>query len=271
MSDLMFRDLMQRNKELWDKWTPLHVESDFYSHQDFIDGKQTLHQTELDLVGNVEGKSLMHLQCHFGQDTLSWARLGAQVTGVDISPEAIKVAKKAASILNLDAQFVCCNVLDAVEYVEGDFDIVFSSYGTIIWLPNLKPWASMIAQKLKKGGKFVIVEFHPLWSMFDEDMTKFEVPYFNSGAPQSFEVKEGSYASPTGEVNLEEHVWSHTLSDIYSALQRAGLTIESFKEYPYSHYNLYKNGYEAASDQFMIKDLEHWIPLMYSFVAQKTS
>ena len=149
------------NKATWNKKVGIHAQSDMYKMEAFKAGESSLMPYELKALGDVNGKTLLHLQCHFGQDTLSWSRMGAKCLGVDLSDEGVKLAKQLNDELSLDAEFVCCNVLDTSKHVPETFDIVFTSYGTIGWLPDLKPWAKMIAERLKVGGTFYIVEFHP--------------------------------------------------------------------------------------------------------------
>ena len=155
------------NKATWNDKVKVHAKSDMYAMDDFKKGKSSLMKYEIEALGNIEGKSLLHLQCHFGQDTLSWSRLGAKSVGVDLSDEGIKLAQELNNELSLDATFVCCNVLDTSDYITDTFDVVFTSYGVIGWLPDLKPWAKMIAERLKNGGTFYMVEFHPIVWMFD--------------------------------------------------------------------------------------------------------
>ncbi|MGB3606435.1 class I SAM-dependent methyltransferase, partial [Psychroserpens sp.] len=162
----MSQDYFEVNRKTWNEKVNVHSESDMYDLQAFKDGKSSLNHYELNAVGDVKGKSLLHLQCHFGQDTLSWSRLGAKCVGVDLSDNGIALAKRLNNELHADATFVCCNVIDTSQFVKKTFDIVFTSYGVISWLPDLKPWGRMIAQRLKPGGIFYIVEFHPIVWMF---------------------------------------------------------------------------------------------------------
>ena len=173
---------LQINKQTWNNKVSIHVASDFYEQEKFIDGKITLPQTDLDALGDVSGKRILHLQCHFGQDTLSWSRLGAKCTGIDISNEGIKNAKMLNSALGLDANFIESNLYEVPKNVKGKFDLVFASYGVIGWLPDLKIWGEIIAEKLKKGGVFYLIEFHPIVWMFDYLQTpeKLIYPYQNS-------------------------------------------------------------------------------------------
>jgi SAM-dependent methyltransferase len=171
-------DYIDKNKALWNKRTDYHFQSQFYNVDKFIKGESSLNEIELALLGDVANKTILHLQCHFGQDTLSLARLGAIATGVDLSDKAIEKAKELAEKINSNARFICCNIYDLPGYLHEKFDIVFTSYGTIGWLPDLNKWAKLIADYLKPGGTFILVEFHPVVWMFDSDFTKIEYSYF---------------------------------------------------------------------------------------------
>ena len=171
---------IKKNKTLWNKRTDYHFNSEFYDVDNFINGKSSLNDIELDLLGDIKNKTILHLQCHFGQDTLSLARLGAIVTGVDLSDNAINKAKELAVKLNSNARFICCDVYDLPEHLKEKFDIVFTSYGTIGWLPDLNKWARLIADFLKPGGTFILVEFHPFLWIFDNDFNNVEYSYFKS-------------------------------------------------------------------------------------------
>lgn len=141
----------------------------FYNVDEFKKGKITLKDIELAELGDVKNKSLLHLQCHFGLDTLSWARLGAEVTGVDFSEEAIEYAKRLSQELDIPARFICSNIYDTIELITDKFDIVFTSYGVLCWLPDLVEWAEIISHFLRCGGIFYIVEFHPVNNIFDNE------------------------------------------------------------------------------------------------------
>ena len=160
-------DYFKTNKATWNEKVTVHAQSNMYDLEAFKNGKPSLMPYELEALGDVNGKSLLHLQCHFGQDTLSWSRLGAKCVGVDLSDEGINLARKLNNELNLDAKFACCNVLDTSKIIKETFDIVFTSYGVIGWLPDLKPWGKMIFEKLNKGGTFFMAEFHPIVWMHD--------------------------------------------------------------------------------------------------------
>jgi len=210
------------NKEAWDQRTKVHVGSKFYDVDAFINGKSSLNKVEVEQVGNVEGKTLLHLQCHFGQDTLSWARQGANVTGVDFSTEAINQARKLNSTLGLDATFIVNDIYQfGNENTEG-FDLVFTSYGVLCWLPDLSHWAKIIANSLVLGGEFHLVEFHT----FNDLLTGYA--YFPRAEPDVEE--EGTYTENCNGEKSTMLTWPHSISEVISALIAAGLTIESFKE-----------------------------------------
>lgn len=255
------------NKNLWNQKTAAHVDSDFYDNEGFLKGKSSLNPIEIELLGDVKGKEILHLQCHFGQDSLSLARLGANVTGLDLSDRAIEQAQKLNDQLGLNAEFICSDVYEAPATLNGKFDIVFTSYGTIGWLPNLNRWTEVISRCLKPGGKLVFVEFHPVVWMFDHDFSKFQYSYFNDGA--IVEVQEGTYADRNADIIAEEVSWNHSLSEVFQGLLNNGLQIESFSEYDYSPYNCFKNTVEFEAGKFQIKGLENIIPMLYAITARK--
>ena len=168
-----WRSAVEAHRQLWDHWTGVHVGSRFYGVEGFEAGASTLCPVEVAEIGEVRGKSLLHLQCHFGLDTLSFARLGARVTGVDLSPKAIEIARGLAGKLGLDARFLACDLYRLGELLDERFDLVFTSYGVLPWLHDLGAWARLVARYLAPGGAFHLVEFHPLLDTFDEACANF--------------------------------------------------------------------------------------------------
>lgn len=229
----------EKNLELWNEITPIHARSAFYDVPGFKAGRNTLKSIELGEVGDVKGKSLLHLQCHFGMDTLSWARLGASVTGVDFSDKAIEQANTLSQELGVPARFICCNIYDLPRLLEGQFDIVYTSYGVLCWLPDLSKWGAIISHFLRPGGFFYVVEGHPVLSVFDNSntATRLEVTqsYFHNSEPIRWEP-EGDYAERDAEVTHFSYEWTHSLGDIVNALIDAGLRIEFLHEFPMSSY-----------------------------------
>jgi len=255
------------NKATWNEKVKVHTESELYDLEAFKQGKTSLMSYELDALTEVKGKSLLHLQCHFGQDTLSWSRLGAKCVGIDISDEGIKVARQLNRELSLDAEFVSCNVLDTSKYVNDTFDIVFTSYGTIGWLPDLKPWGKMIAERLKDGGTFYIVEFHPIVWMFDYLEGTPIMKYGYNQDEAIYEEYQGTYADQSSSMISKEYGWNHGLGEVVTALTTAGLHIEYLEEHDESPYNVFPDLVKTQSGMYATKDRLY--PLIFSLKATK--
>ena len=227
------------NKETWNKKVAIHQASEFYNIENFKKGESSLNSFETLALGDVKGKSILHLQCHFGQDTMSLQRMGATCTGVDISSEAIKLAKSLNQELHLDATFICCNVLDTSSLISTKFDIVFTSYGTIVWLPDLKPWAKMIRERLKPGGVFYIVDFHPIAWMYDYTASPPRLKYGYQQKDVIYEEYDGTYADEKSKIKSKEYSWNHGLGEVVTSLCDAGLMISYLKEYETSPYDIF--------------------------------
>ena len=255
------------NKATWNKKVAIHANSDMYAMEAFKSGKSSLMSYELKALGKVDKKSLLHLQCHFGQDTLSWARLGAKCVGVDLSDEAVKLAKQLNEELGLDAKFVCCNVLDTSKHISETFDIVYTSYGVMGWLPDLKPWAKMIADRLKVGGVFYMVEFHPILWMFDYVEGKSVMRYHYNQDDVIYEEYEGTYADQSSEMISKEYGWNHGLSSVVNALIEAGLQIEYLNEHDESPYDVFPD--LIKTDNGMFKMDNQLFPMLFELKATK--
>lgn len=260
-------DYKEINRKLWNNKVDSHLASEFYNQQAFMDGESSLNSIELDLLSDVKGLKILHLQCHFGQDSLSLARMGAKVTGVDLSDKAIKTAQRLNQELGLDASFIACDIYDLPNHLKEDFDIVFTSYGTIGWLPDLDPWAAVINHFLKPRGKFVFVEFHPVVWMFDDDFTHIKYPYFNRGIIA--ETEEGTYADREADLQQEYVSWNHPLDEVLSALLKQGLGLQSFQEFDYSPYNCFNHTEQVGPKQWRIKNFGDKIPMVYALRASK--
>ena len=258
---------LQINKETWNKKVPIHLDSDFYDMNSFLNGKNTLPDIDIHLLGNVNEKSILHLQCHFGQDSLSMARMGAKVTGIDLSDKAIEKAQELNQQLHLNANFICCNVYDTLQHINQQFDIVYTSYGTIGWLPDLDKWAKVIAGALKPNGKFIFVEFHPVLWMFDDDFSKIQYHYHNE--IPIIEEYTGTYANKEADIKTDYIGWNHSLSEVFQALLKNGMQIEHFEEFDYSPYNCFNQTVEFEKGKFRIQHLENKIPMVYSLTAIK--
>jgi len=262
-----WKNYIEVNRKLWNDKTPAHIESDFYDMKSFLSGKSSLNDIELNLLGDVKGKRILHLQCHFGQDSLSLARMGAEVTGIDLSDEAISTAKDLAKEMGLNTTFIRSDVYSTPEELNGQFDIVFTSYGTIGWLPDLNKWADVIYRCLKPGGKLIFVEFHPMVWMFSNDFSNIQYPYFNTEA--IIETNEGTYADRNADIKNTEISWNHPLSEVLQALIASNLQLSSFDEFNYSPYNCFLNTVEIEKGKYQIKGLEGKIPMVYALEALK--
>ncbi len=266
------RQALATNRKRWDALVPVHAKSRFYSVQDFKDGKTSLQSVELAEVGNVRGKSLLHLQCHFGMDTLSWARLGARVTGVDFAPEAIRTAKSLSRELKVPARFVCSDLYELPRHLKGKFDVVFTSYGVLCWLPDLPRWGRVVAHYLRPGGAFHLVESHPFTQLLDEGG---RVPrlsdrgqYFNSAEPQAY-TQEGSYADGTLDRKMTSYEWSFSLSEVVNALTGAGLHLDFLHEFPFEAWRRYPWFVKGKDGYWHPRKRGFAYPLMFSLKATK--
>jgi SAM-dependent methyltransferase len=255
------------NKELWNRRTAIHKDSSFYNVNGFKAGVNALTATELTEVGDVKGKSLLHLQCHFGLDTMSWSRLGAKCTGIDLSDDAIKLAKEINEEVKSGVQFICCNVYDLKEHLDEKFDIVFTSYGTIGWLPDLDKWAAIISHYLKPGGMFYLAEFHPVVWMFDEEFT--HIKYYYENREVIVMEDQPTYTDGGGNIAGKEYSWNHSISEVLNALINAGLEIKLFNEHMYSPYPNFLNSVETEKGKWHIKGMEGKMPMVYSLKAVK--
>lgn len=258
---------IESNRELWNGWTRLHEKSEFYRLKEFRAGANVLKEVEQEEVGDVRGKTLLHLQCHFGLDTLSWARKGAIVTGADISDDAIALAQSLRRELSIPGRFIRANLYDLPKVLDEQFDIVFTSYGALCWLPDLPEWGRIAARYVKPGGFFYIVEFHPIMTNLDEAGNQFELPYFSGKEPYRFE-SQGSYAgtAPFEHVTYE---WTFGIGDVVSALASAGLRIEYLHEFPFCIDGGFKFLEETQPGRFMLRGRPNMFPLMFSIKASK--
>jgi len=231
-------EFVEANRRLWNEWAPIHAASAFYDVERFKEGGIRLRPYELEEVGEVAGKDLLHVQCHFGLDTLSWARLGATVTGADFSQASIDLATGLAEELGIPARFVCADLAGLPSVLPGDFDVVYASRGVLGWLPDLSVWADVAAHFLRPGGFLYLTEAHPMLWVWDDDEgvtdLRLRYPYFSRPEPLAFPVR-GSYADPDAEIREPvEYGWPHDLGSIVTAVARAGLRIEFLHEFPFS-------------------------------------
>ena len=262
------------NQKLWDQWATAHIGSQFYDVPSFKAGRNSLSEIDMAEKPEVEGKSLLHLQCHFGLNTLSWARLGANVTGVDFSTKALEEARLLADELNIEARFVDSDVLELPAVLQGQFDIVYTSYGVISWLPDLTKWASVIQHFLKPGGLFFMIEYHPFIQVFENRLAGTGVEptydyYSHPDQPLHFEVNGASYAGENPNITHEiEYGWNHSLGEIITVLTNEGLHLEYLHEFDYINFKMFRDMDEFAPHRYRLQAAPP-LPYMFSFKATK--
>lgn len=255
------------NGEWWDERVALHVSGSFYDVEGFVAGRSTLRPFEVTEMGSVTGATLVHLQCHFGLDSLSWAREGAVVTGVDFAPAAVAAARELAIRAGIEAEFAEAAVYDAVRVLGGRlFDIVYTSIGAIIWLPDIERWAATVAALMVPGGRFYMAEFHPFSVVLGEEDLAVTDSYFDPGP---FVLDEpGSYADPQAQARHHQSVtWHHTIGGVVSALAGAGLRIEFLHEHPYTLRARWPFLERRPDRTFHMPSGRPQVPLLYSLKA----
>ena len=263
---------IKANMENWDDRVDVHKESEFYDVEGFLKGRQTLDPIELEEVGDVSDKSLLHLMCHLGIDTLSWARLGAVATGVDFSEKAIRLAEDLSDQIGVAARFIASDIYKLPEVLDGEFDIVFTSGGVLTWLPDLEKWAKIVARYVKRGGFFYIREFHPASYVLDDDEgveeLRLRYPYFPSG-PMRFE-EGGTYADSSSDVkSAVTYEWSHSLSEIINSIIDAGLRVDFFNEFPFTTWRELPFMIQRDDGRWVLPSHQEGLPLMFSLKASK--
>jgi SAM-dependent methyltransferase len=224
------------NLQLWEEWTDINFHSTSYDVAGFKTAGDTFDPIILEGVGDVAGKSLLHLQCHFGMNNLTWAQLGATVTGIDFSPKAIAYARQLAADMHIPATFIQTDLYDLPQVLDGQFDVIFTSWGVLEWLPDLEKWGEIIGRYLKPGGVFYIIEVHPTLMIFDDSEPKelrVKYPYFHDPEPLIFEPKQGNYADSNAVVTQTVYSWQHSLAEIINALLVGGLRLDFLREYPF--------------------------------------
>ena len=255
------------NRNLWNAKVDSHLKSDFYFVKEFLQGRTSLNSIELKLLGDIKGKKILHLQCHFGQDSISLSRLGAKVTGIDLSDKAIEAAKNLAKQCGTDTEFIISDVYDLPNVLDQEFDIVYTTYGTIGWLPDLEKWAEVISHFLKPGGQLIFVEFHPVVWMYDNDFASEKYSYFNEET--IIETNEGTYADKTADLANVEVSWNHSLSEVLTSLLTKNLVLQKFQEYNWSPYPCFQHIEEIEKGKYQIPQFGNKIPLVYSIIAQQ--
>lgn len=262
--DDRWSEYFEANRRMWDERVPIHVGSRFYDVEGFRAGASTLRDFELEALGDVTGRSLVHLQCHFGLDSLSWARLGAEVTGLDFSAPAVAAAAGLAEELGLAATFVEGNVYDAPAVLGRRFDIVYTGLGALCWLPDIESWADVVAALVRPGGTVFVAEFHPLSDILGDDDLTIERPYFQGREPSRWD-EGGSYADPEADTRFNvSFEWTQPVSRVIDSLARRGLVLERFEEYDYTLFPRWPILERHPGEIYRLPAGVPSLPLMYS-------
>jgi SAM-dependent methyltransferase len=264
-------EMLEVNRRRWDEKVEANQCSSLYDLEGFLNGGSSLMPVELDEMGDVKGKSMLHLQCHFGMDSLSWARKGAEVTGVDFSPKAIEKARWLSEKIGVKARFIESNLYSMEKVLDERFDILYTSYGVICWLPDLKEWGRLIAKYLKPGGFFYIVESHPFGNTVDEkSMESFQASYsYFSGPPVMFDddhpMDEGHEFQ-----NKERYEWFHPLADIINSLTSQGLHIDFLHEFPQCFFPMHPGMVRRDDGYWYFEKNGFDVPMLFSLKASKS-
>jgi SAM-dependent methyltransferase len=262
------------NRDFWNELAEFHWQLPSYSAGFFDRSEGSLRRLELEAVGMPQGLRLLHLQCHFGLDTLSWERLGASSHGVDYSDRAISFAKELAARARLSATFTVADVCFLPESLR-DFDVVVSTYGVVEWLSDLAGWAQGISRALSRGGKFVLIDTHPVSGALAhtaESPPRLTLEdFFFVGQQPIPQAVRGSYADRSKIPKTQKrYQWSYSLADIFMALTNAGLRIVEFEEFEFSHYRKFEFMEERGDGRWFLPPTFPKLPLMFKMVAEKT-
>lgn len=265
-------EYLEANRRRWDALVSVHRDSEWYDVEGFLAGDLSLRPLERAEVGEVAGKDLLHLQCHFGLDTLSWARLGARVTGVDFAPRAVALAEELAERAGVEARFLCADVYDLPSVLEEEFDVVLSTYGVLCWLPDVPRWARIVSRFVRPGGLFYVADDHPMAGMFgnEEDATELELvaPYFAQREPLRYDPA-GSYTGQTTGALGPSYEWPHSLGEVVTALVDAGLDLEFLHEFPFGSWQRFPFMERGDDGWWRLFSVPWDLPLTFSLRARK--
>jgi len=256
----LLKTYFENNKSHWDNKTKIHIDSEFYDNESFLKGRNSLNDIELEYLKDIKGKKVLHIQCHFGQDSISMARMGAEVTATDISTEALKAARKFNKQCGTDVTFIETDTYNILNAVEGEFDLVFMTYGVAVWLPDIQKLADIVCKKLKKGGKVLCVEFHPMFFTFNFNNQKIEYGYNNVHVYE--EEIENTYAS-NEEITGKEYFWQHSLEEMSMPYINNGMKMSAMREYYYSPYKIDPSMKTIGKNQYRFGDFKYPIPHVY--------
>jgi len=255
------------NRFNWNQKANINYHSEYYDVKKFKKTLCSLYPLDLKLLGDIKDKKILHLMCHFGMDTISMAYKGADVTGVDFSDDAIKFAKELSTEVGVQAKFICSNVYDILDVLKETFDIVYMTYGTIGWLPDLFKLAKIISNLLSKNGFYLLIDSHPIYWMMDSTGN---IVYPYDSGEQAIEIKpEGTYTDKNARIEGVEYWWNHGISTIINTLISNNLQIQYFNEYNYASRKVNEDVIRDSNGNWICPELENKYPLMFAVKAKK--
>jgi SAM-dependent methyltransferase len=267
-------DFFAANRRAWDERVAIHAadETGFYAVQKVMRGEDKLNDIEAEEIGDINGLRIAHLQCHFGLDTICLERRGADVTGLDFSPQSIAQAREWVKELGLRATFVEGNVYDARALLEGDFDMVYVTWGAINWLPDIARWASVVSSLLKPGGALYLAESHPT-TLCLEWIDGRIVPHYDWRTPRDKPVISDVPTTYNGSKqvlqNTRNYEWIHPLSDIIGGLRAHGMMLDWLHEHNALTWDLFPNMVEGEDGLYRLPGGFPQLPLSFSLRAVK--
>ncbi len=266
----------ETNRANWDARVDVHLGSDVYGIRRFIDDPEFVGgvvRFDAAKLGEVDGKRLLHLQCHIGTDTIGWARLGAEVTGIDISPKSIEAARSISENTDTRARFIVSELYDAPAVLPETFDVVYTGVGAICWLPDIEGWAEVVTAFLAPGGRFYMREGHPiLWALDidrDDDLLVVDYPYFETAEPQHWS-EDFTYAGDGEVVSPDTYVWNHGIAETLQALIDVGLRIDEVEEYDFLEWEAGPVNQLGDDGRYHLPIRSERLPLMWSVLATKS-
>jgi len=265
----------EANRANWDSRVDSHFRSELYGIDRFVadpDYVGAVVRFDAAKMPDVSGKSLIHLQCHIGTDTIGLARLGADVTGVDLSTKSIEAARRLSVESGTRARFVVSELYDAPEALPERFDIVYTGVGAICWLPDIEGWAKVVSSFLDKGGVFYMREGHPImWALDytrDDDQVVVKYPYFEQSAPLSFS-EDTTYAGDGVLGSPVSYDWNHGMAEVLQALIDAGLRIDQIEEYDALEWPAGPVNQLGEDGRYRLAEGRERLPVMWSVLATK--
>lgn len=263
---------LETNRANWNERTAIHIASSFYDIEGWLREKRGPREREVEALGDVTGLDLLHLQCHFGLDTLAWARAGAHVTGLDFSSSAIDAARELAKRAGLSdvSKFVCADVYDAVSTFDNKtFEIVYVSLGSLCWLPSVDRWAQQVGELVAPGGRVYLHDGHPLADALDDDGRHIENDYFEEAEPYVEDSDQTYTDSDRSIVHERNYSWNHGIAEIITALINHGLRLEWIVEHDWTVWPRYPFLIEEGHHRWTTPAGMSRIPMTFSLLASR--